>query len=134
MFDVARFALKIKLYKLADQAVFIQALLSELLNKSGTSKGSTLVQGYCTAYGESCYHVWVEDDKGVATDLTQFLFPEYKNVTLTKELVEGAAKDQLTVDLYELYKSDQKEFWKKASRKFLDFRAKCHTQVAKSSR
>lgn len=134
MFDIARFALRIKLYKFADQAVFIQALLCELLNKSGTSKGSTLVQGYCTAYGESCYHVWVEDDKGVATDLTKFLFPEYKNVTLTKEPIEGAQKDQLTVDLYELYKSDQKEFWKKASRKFLDFRAKCHTQVAKSSR
>jgi hypothetical protein len=131
MFDIARFALRIKLYKFADQAVFIQALLCELLNKSGSA---TVVQGYCTAYGESCYHVWVEDDKGVATDLTKFLFPEYKNVTLTKELVEGAQKDQLTVDLYELYKSDQKEFWKKASRKFLDFRAKCHTQVAKSSR
>ena len=78
--------------------------------------------------------MWVEDDKGVVTDLVQFLFPEYQNVTLTKEPIEGAQKDQLTVDLYELYKSDPKEFWKKASKKFLDFRAKCHTQVSKSSR
>jgi len=133
MFDVARFALKIKLYRFGDQAVFMQALLSELLNKSGSATGATVVQGYCTAYGESCYHVWVEDDKGVATDLTQFLFPEYQ-ITLTKEPIEGAAKDQLTVDLFELYKSDQKEFWKKAPRKFLDFRAKCHTQVSKTLR
>jgi hypothetical protein len=131
MFDVARFALKLKLYKLADQNVFMQALLSELLNKSGSATGATVVQGYCTAYGESCYHVWVEDHKGVATDLSHFLFPEYK-LTLTKEPIEGAQKDQLTVDLFELYKSDQKEFWKKAPRKFLDFRAKCHTQVSKT--
>jgi hypothetical protein len=133
MFDVARFALKIKLYRFGDQAVFMQALLSELLNKSGSATGATVVQGYCTAYGESCYHVWVEDDKGVVTDLTQFLFPEYQ-ITLTKEPIEGAAKDQLTADLFDIYKSDQKEFWKKASRKFLDFRAKCHTQVSKTSR
>jgi hypothetical protein len=77
--------------------------------------------------------VWVEDDKGVVTDLTQFLFPEYQ-ITLTKEPIEGAAKDQLTSDLFDIYKSDQKEFWKKASRKFLDFRAKCHTQVSKTLR
>ncbi len=127
MFDVARYVLKLKLYKLADQAVFIQALLCELLNKSG-STGATLVQGYCTAYGESCYHLWVEDDKGNVTDLTQYLFPEYK-VTLSKEPIEGAAKEQFVVDLYDLYKSDQKEFWKKSTRRFLDFRAKCHKDL-----
>jgi hypothetical protein len=133
MFDVARFSLRIKLYKLTDQAVFIQALLSELLNKSGAT-GATVVQGYCTAYGESCYHVWVEDDKGTVTDVIQYLFPEYQNVTLSKEPIEGAQKDQLTVDLYELFKSDQKEFWKKAPKKFLDFRSKCHAHLSKSSR
>jgi len=133
MFDVARFSLRIKLYKLTDQAVFIQALLSELLNKSGATE-ATVVQGYCTAYGESCYHVWVEDDKGVQTDVVQYLFPEYQNVTLSKEPpVKDPQKDQLTVDLYELYKSDQKEFWTKAPKKFLDFRSKCHALLSKSS-
>ena len=134
MFDVARFSLRIKLYKLADQAVFIQALLSELLNKSGAT-GATVVQGYCTVLGESCYHVWVEDDKGVQTDIVQYLFPEYPNVVLSKDTPTGdTQKDQFTVDLYELYKSDQKEFWKKAPKKFLDFRSKCHAHLSKSSR
>ena len=133
MFDVSRFALKIKLYKLADQAVFIQALLSELLNKSG-SHGATVVQGYCTVIGESCYHVWVEDDKGVQTDIVQYLFPEYPDVVLSKDPpIRDPQKDQFTVDLYELYKSDQKEFWKKAPKKFLDFRSKCHALLSKSS-
>jgi hypothetical protein len=132
MFDVARFSLRIKLYKLADQAVFIQALLSELLNKSG-SQGATVVQGYCTVYGESCYHVWVEDDKGVPTDIVQYLFPEYQNVILSKDQPVGnTQKDQFTADLYELYKSDQKEFWKKAPKKFLEFRSKCHARVPKT--
>ena len=130
---VNRYALKVKLNKLEHQAVFIQALLSELLNKSGAQK-TTLVQGYCTVYGDSCYHVWVEDDQGVSFEVTKKLFKEFDipDFILSKDPIEGAQKDQLTVDLFELYTSDQKEFWKKASRKFLDFRAKCHTQFAKN--
>jgi hypothetical protein len=132
---VNRYALKVKLNKLEHQSVFIQVLLSELLNKSGVS-GATLVQGYCTVYGESCYHVWVEDDKGTSFDVTKKLFKEFDipDFKLTKEPIVGAQKDQLTVDHYELYKSDPKEFWKKASRKFLEFRAKCHIHLAKTGR
>jgi hypothetical protein len=81
--------------------------------------------------------VWVEDDKGVQTDIVQYLFPEYQNIVLSKEPPvkdKDPQKDQLTVDLYELYTSDQKEFWKKAPKKFLDFRSKCHAHLSKSSR
>ena len=128
-----RYALKVKLNKLEHQAVFIQALLCELLNKSGVP-GATLVQGYCTVYGDSCYHVWVEDAQGVPYDVTKKLFREFDvpDFVLTKDSIEGAQKDQLTVDLFEVYQSDQKDFWKKSPKKFIDFRAKCHTQLSKT--
>jgi len=130
---VNRYTLKVKLNKLEHQAVFIQALLSELLIKSGVS-GATLVQGYCTVRGDSCYHMWVEDERGTVFDVTKKLFKEFDipDFILTKEHIEGAQKDQFVVDLCELYKSDQKEFWKKASKKFFEFRSKCHTQFSKN--
>ena len=121
--DPKRFALRVKLYKMETQAVFIQAILSEILNKSG--KKTTMVKGYCTSGGESCFHVWLEDDTGEIIDITKFLFPQYQDVSLTKEDVPGAMKDQFTVDLFELYNSDKADFWKKAPRKLLDFRTKC---------
>ena len=127
---VRRYALKVKLNKLEHQAVFIQALLCELLNQDG----ATLVQGYCTVYGDSCYHVWIECDGCEPIDVTRLIFKEFDvpNFVLTKDHVEGAHKDQLTADLFELYQKDQKEFWKKAPKKFLDFRAKCRSQISKN--
>ena len=130
---ITRYSLRVKLHKLEHQAVFIQALLCELLNKSGVP-GVALVQGYCTVYGDSCYHVWVEDGQGSPFDVTKKLFKEFDvpDFKLTKEPMKGAHKDQLTVDLFDLYEKDTKEFWKKASKTFLDFRAKCHAQISKT--
>jgi hypothetical protein len=130
---ISRYALKVKLYKHDQQAVFIQALLCELLSKSGTLQ-TTLVQGYCTVYGDSCYHIWLEDEHGSIVDITKKLFKEFDipDFTVTKDVIEGAHKDQLTADMFELYQNDTREFWKKASKKFLDFRAKCHAQISKT--
>jgi hypothetical protein len=132
---VKRYSLRVKLHKLEKEAVFIQAILCELLNKVGGGKPShRLVQGFCTAHGESCYHVWVKNDAtSEDIDIIRYLFPEYQTF-LTQEEVPGALKDQLTVDLYELYASgEQKDFWKKAPKKVLDFRSKCHSLASKSS-
>lgn len=128
-----RYALRVKLNKFEHQAVFIQALLCELLNKSGVT-GATLVQGCCTVYGDSCYHVWVEDGQGVSYDVSKKLFKEFDipEFVLSKEQIKDAHKDQLTVDLFELYESDKKEFWKKCPQKFLNFRLKCHSQLSKT--
>ena len=129
-----RYALRIKLNKFEHQAVFIQALLCELINKGGKSN-STLVQGYCTVYGDSCYHVWIEDEQGNVTDVAKKIFKEFDtpDFILTKNYIEKANKDQITVDLFELYSSDPKAFWKKASHPFLAFRSKCHSQMTKNS-
>lgn len=121
--DPKRFALRVKLHKFETQAVFIQAILSEILNKSG--KKTTMVKGYCTSHGQSCFHIWLEDDSGEIIDITKFLFPQFQNILLSKEEIPNAMKDQFTVDLFELYNSDKKDFWKKAPKKLLDFRSKC---------
>jgi hypothetical protein len=127
---ITRYSLKVKLNKLEHDSVFIQALLCELMNQDG----ATLVEGTCTVYGDSCHHVWIEDKGGLVTDVVRKLFKEFDvpDFTTTKELVKGAHKDQLTVDLFELYQKDKKEFWKKASKTFLDFRSKCHAQFSKN--
>ena len=132
--DIKKYALRVKLYKLEKEAVFIQAILCELLNKAiGGKPSHRLVQGFCTAHGESCYHVWVKNDStSEDIDVIRNLFPEYQTV-LTQEEIPGAMKDQLTVDLYELYASGEfKDFWKKAPKKVLDFRSKCHSLLSKS--
>ena len=112
---VKKYALRVKLYKVEKEAVFIQAILCELLNKVGGGTSHRLVQGFCTAHGESCYHVWVKNDAtSEDIDVIRHLFPEYQTV-LTQEQVPGSTplKDQLTVDLFELYESgEQKDFWK----------------------
>jgi hypothetical protein len=129
---VKRYSLRVKLHKVEKEAVFIQAILCELLNKVGGGTSHRLVQGFCTAHGESCYHIWVKNDAtSEDIDVIRYLFPEYQTI-LTQEEVPGALKDQLTVDLFELYESgDYKEFWKKAPKKVLDFRSKCHVAYRK---
>lgn len=128
MDPVVNYALRVKLHKLHHNAVFIQALLSEILNKSG--KKTFLVKGYCTVNSDSCFHIWIEDDMGATIDVTRHIFPEF-NVTdfkLSKDKIKGAQEDQFTVDLFELYEKDKREFWKKASIQFLNFRSKCHAK------
>jgi hypothetical protein len=127
---ITRYSLKVKLNKLEHDSVFIQALLCELMNQDG----ATLVEGTCTVYGDSCHHVWIEDKGGLVTDVVRKLFKEFDvpDFKLSKEMKPGLKKDQLTSDLFELYHKDQKDFWKKASKKFLDFRAKCRAQISKN--
>jgi len=123
--DAHRFALKVKLNKLERESVFIQALLCDILKKQGQEY--EVVDGCCTVYGSSCYHVWLEDKHGNQIDIIRTLFKEFDvpGFTLTREHIKDAQKDQLTVDLFELYTKDKKEFWKKASKKFLEFKSKC---------
>lgn len=127
---VTRYSLKVKLNKLEHDSVFIQALLCELMNQDG----ATLVEGTCTVYGDSCYHVWIEDKDGRVTDVVRKLFdgfdvPDFK---VSKEMAPGLQKDRVTADLFELYRDEPREFWKKASKKFLDFRSKCRAQISKN--
>jgi hypothetical protein len=127
---VTRYSLKVKLNKLEHESVFIQAHLCELMNQ----EGATLVEGSCTVYGDSCYHVWIEDKDGRVTDVTRKLFKEFDvpDFKLSRDMAPGLQKDQKTADLFELYRDEPKEFWKKASKKFLDFRSKCRAQISKT--
>jgi len=135
---ISRFALKVKLNKFEHQAVFIQALLCEILNKLGGATTHKLVQGYCTLHGQSCQHFWIEGPQQEPIDITRKLFKQFDvpDLILSKDPIAGAEKDQFTTDLFEVYEScdaNKKEFWKKAPKKFLDFRSKCHGQISKTS-
>ena len=127
--DARRFALRVKLNKLEHEAVFIQALLCDILKKQGQEY--EVVDGCCTVYGSSCWHVWLEDKHGNQIDIHRMIFKEFDipGFTLTREHIKDAEKDQSTVDLFELYKTDKRAFWKKATKDFLEFKSKCLSSI-----
>ena len=132
--DPQKFALHLRLHKLHDTGVLAVILLHELLQKQGQQV--TLVQGYLTVMGETCWHVWIEDDKERPIDLgrilaclmdSEFQKCEFK---LSREKPEGEVReDPANVGIWEA--RNEKLFWKRAPRSFLDFRSKCHKTVSK---
>ena len=134
--DPQQFALRLRLHKLHDTGVLATILLHELLQKQGQEV--TLVQGYLTVMGETCWHVWIEDSKGYPIDLgrilaclvdaefTKCFFKLDKEKPDVQEIREDPA-NKLIWDMRE-----DTAFWKKAPKKFLDFRSKCHKIVSKN--
>ena len=130
--DPHGFALRVRLYKLQDSGILATILLHELLTKQGAK--FELVQGYLTVMGETCWHVWIVGDGGKHIDLGRILAtladPAFDNCQFTYSLTkpDGDIKvDRENQELWEI--RDQVSFWKKAPKKFLEFRSKCHSQV-----
>jgi hypothetical protein len=136
-FDVQkRLALKLKLNKIDDCGITAPILLNEFLAKMGHT--TKLVQGYCSTGGETCWHVWIElqmsehgspQNLDIGYNLACLKDREFEkcNVILHKNVAPGAKppqKDTESVDLWEVYQKDSKEFWKKQPIKVQNFRAK----------
>jgi hypothetical protein len=136
--DTHSFLLRLKLNKLHDSGIFTVALLSELLNKQG---GVThLVQGYCMVAGDTCWHVWIEDDEGNVTDiLRKIAISRDQNFEMcafrlfTEPPAHDYDKNQSQLDLWDVYNDNPANFWKSAPKKFTDFRSKCHRLISKNS-
>ena len=137
-FDVQkRLALKLKLNKIDNCGIVAPILLNEILAKQGLS--TKLVQGYSSLSNETCWHVWVEVSKCNALGPVEKLDIGYTiaclqdkeflscQMILHTNLVPGSKppqKDTESVDSWEVYQKDSKEFWKKQSIKIQNFRAK----------
>jgi len=134
--DPMQFALRLRLHKLHDTGVLATILLHELLQKQGQEV--SLVQGYLTVMGETCWHVWIEDEKDRPIDLGRMLAcmeePEFEKCffKLVKEKPDDAdiKTDPVNVEFWEM--RDRRDFWKKAPKKFLEFRTRCHKAVSKN--
>jgi hypothetical protein len=130
-----RLALKLKLNKIDDCGIAASILLNEILAKQGVS--TKLVQGYCSLSGETCWHVWVEVESefgpkqklDIGYIIACLQDREFENCTvlLHTGIAPGSKEpksDTETLDNWELYQKDSKEFWKKQSTKLQNFRAK----------
>ena len=131
-----RLALKLKLNKLDDCGITAPILLNEILAKMGHT--TTLVQGYCSTGGETCWHVWIEIEiergaLGQRLDIGYTLAclkdREFEKcpVILHKNIAPGAKepqRDTESLDLWEIHQKDSKEFWKKQPIRIQNFRAK----------
>ena len=134
--DPQRFALHLRLHKLHDTGVLATILLHELLQKQGDKV--TLVQGYLTVMGETCWHVWIEDKNGRAIDLGRilacFVDEEFHKCEfkLSKDRPEGfeIREDPANKLIWEM--REDRNFWKKAPKKFLVFRSKCNRIFSKT--
>jgi hypothetical protein len=132
--DPQKFALHLRLHKLQDTGVLATILLHELLQKQGQKV--TLVQGYLTVMGETCWHVWIEDENDRPIDLGRILAclvdPEFNRCEfkLSREKPAGEVQeDPANVGIWDA--RNEKLFWKRAPRSFLNFRSKCHKTVSK---
>ena len=131
-----RLALKLKLNKIDNCGLTAPILLNEILAKQGLK--TRLVQGYCSLSGDTCWHVWVEIqmsehgspqklDIGYTIACLQDQEFEKCEMILHTTLAPGAKtpqKDTESVDMWEIYQKDSKEFWKKQPTKVQNFRAK----------
>jgi len=125
-----RLALKLKLNKIDNCGITAPILLNEILAKCGHT--TRLVQGYCSLTGETCWHVWVEIgalklDIGYTIACLQDREFEKCCPILHTNVVPGAKepqRDTESVDNWEVYQKDSKEFWKKQTIKVQNFRAK----------
>ena len=130
-----RLALKLKLNKIDNCGIVAPILLNELLLKIGYSS-SKLTQGYCSLSNETCWHIWVELE-GRKLDIGYTLAclkdSEFEKCTtiLHTNLAQGVKvpeQDTETLDMWELYQENPKEYWKKQHVKLKNFRSKMFSQ------
>ena len=126
-------ALRLKLHKLENSGIFNAVLFHDTLNKNN----SELIQGYCTVNGDTCWHVWSRvsgEDLDIARFIAILKDKEFERCEfkLGTEEPEGAQKDPETLELWELYKRDKGAFWRKAPKKFLDFRSSHLRRISKN--
>ena len=125
-----RLALKLKLNKIDNCGIAAPILLNELFAKQGLK--TSLVQGYCSLSGDTCWHVWVECepqkfDIGYTIACLQDKEFEKCSMILHQNIAPGnktPQQDTESVDSWNLHQKDSKEFWKKQSVKVQNFRAK----------
>lgn len=132
--DPRSFALRLRLHKMEDAGVHGVLLLHELLLKQG-HKNLEMVQGFLTVAGETCWHVWLKDEKDEIIDLGRILAelkdPEFKKCVFKYSLEEpdGYTRDKEDVNQKIWEARESKDFWKTVPKKFQTFRSKCHSLV-----
>ena len=126
---VHRTALRLKLNKVSGGVVHHNAVLKRGLENQGIK--CEMVKGYCVIpqTKEACEHYWVREvETGLNLDVgfavACLKSPELRSIhpVLLEELPEGldrSDKDEVLIradnqDLYELYHSNPKEFWKQS--------------------
>jgi hypothetical protein len=125
-----RLALKLKLNKIDNCGIVAPILLNELLAKLGHE--TKLVQGYCSVAGETCWHVWPEigvQKFDIGYTIACLNDKEFAKCTmiLHTNLAPGSSEpktDTEVLDMWDVYKKDPREFWKKQSSQIQSFRAK----------
>ena len=126
-----KLALKMKLNKIDQSGIVAPILLNELLLKNGYPE-SKLVQGYTSLSDETCWHVWVETPTSrldIGYTIACLRDKEFEKCTMILHtgLAPGSKPPQVdteTTDMWDLYKEDHKEFWKKQPVRIQNFRAK----------
>lgn len=131
--DPTQFALRLRLRKLDDTGLYALLLLHELLIKQGW-QDLELVQGYLTVMGETCWHVWMLHKSKHIIDLGKIIailkdheFSKCEFNYSTEKPSWEIKKDEANILLWE--SRTDKLFWKKAPKKFLEFRSNCHSRV-----
>ena len=125
-----RLALKLKLNKIDNCGLTAPILLNEILVKCGHT--TRLVQGYCSLSDDTCWHVWVEigaQKFDIGYTIACLNDKEFLSccMILHTSLAPGAKtpqRDTESLDMWEIYQKDSKEFWKKQPIKVQNFRAK----------
>lgn len=125
--DLNRFALRLKLKKVDGSMVHHVALMINYLRVFGID--AKMVTGFALADGTACWHVWAEADQ--VYDLSNFMFPDLK-VGLASKVPDGYQREDLKDDqskyiteenqrLADLFRADEKAFWKEAPMKVRKF-------------
>jgi hypothetical protein len=120
-------ALRLKLNRLTDCGINAPIIFHE------TNPGTSLVQGWCTVEGSTCWHVWVEMPDGTVVDVIRTLAilmnPLYKNSTFTLSKEGKGEMDQETLDNWEMYQKDPKVYWSKQPKKIKDFKSRYKAMI-----
>lgn len=125
-----RLALKLKLNKIDNCGLTAPILLNEILVKCGHT--TRLVQGYCSLSDDTCWHVWVEigaQKFDIGYTIACLNDKEFLSCcpilhTSIAPGVKEPQRDTESLDMWEIYQKDSKEFWKKQPIKVQNFRAK----------
>ena len=118
-----RLALKLRLNKIDDCGISASLLLHESI------KNSTLVQGYFTIQGETCWHVVVSHEDTILDmgyQLACLQDPEFLKcpVSFSRDEPESYKKNDDIIKQWDLYQSDRRAYWKQTSKKVREFRSK----------
>jgi hypothetical protein len=119
--DPKRIYLRIRLNKIEESIVYNQALIIKHLHKHGIQ--AELKQGYVQSGKDVCWHCWAEHEY-TKYDYIAYILNNIIYYTSIPENHKEQTHDMIDTNkkLFELYHTDQKEFWKNAPKKIREFK------------